>query len=424
MYTKVKAKKIVYKALSQMWVDSEIFTDPKIIQETLHDMQLHDFTTSHDALSQLLEDAKKVPQNINFMIENSIEGIIKNSIFIEVLELGVEKWWFQENNYIQRSLHTFYILEILVITSVNNVCVLEELRNHILQKRSEFGIYNKSTFLTFLKLWKLSGDIFTATKVVSIDPGIEIHLHRAKLWVEEFDKNYLKQLYWDWNLTYAQYRILQYAGKWNGKYKNIGLDTNIYEAGVTEFQNGFISNATTAYILSEFIKVRPFSNLIQQKSSIPKMWNKAFYDNLSNSTNYLPTFNLPQDWIDIYSSWNMNFVFTKLDNPHILLPKLLLPSVINADHKDYMPIRIVALWLSANTMIFRKMLWISDFSWPKNTAPISKLWWKINQRYAYKFYRKHAMWKLSDIKNKVSKNFQYKVYNVSKRIFYTMYPWK
>ena len=61
---------------------------------------------------------------------------------------------------------------------------------------------------------------------------------------------------------------------------------------------------------------------------------------------------LPDGWVPLYQSWNLVFLMANLDNLDLLLPKLLIPTVLDAEPEDYLFRRGVVLWYVANMTLF------------------------------------------------------------------------
>jgi hypothetical protein len=78
----------------------------------------------------------------------------------------------------------------------------------------------------------------------------------------------------------------------------------------------------------------------------------------------------------------MCFILSELNNLHLLVPKLLIPSVLSAKKEDYIYTRVIALWLALNHYIMRQLEKIPEVTGPANRDEMARAWGKINRKYA------------------------------------------
>jgi hypothetical protein len=78
----------------------------------------------------------------------------------------------------------------------------------------------------------------------------------------------------------------------------------------------------------------------------------------------------------------MAFVLGNLKNVDIILPKLLIPSIINAKSDNFMGARIISLWMTINHDIFRHYD-KKEFLGPTNKTEMAIAWSRINKNYAF-----------------------------------------
>lgn len=90
---------------------------------------------------------------------------------------------------------------------------------------------------------------------------------------------------------------------------------------------------------------------------------------------------LSQSWISLYTSWNMAFVLFNYNDLDIIMPKLLIPSIINAESENFLGVRVISLWLTLNYFLFRKHD-KKEIVGPANKTSMAKTWAAINKRYA------------------------------------------
>ncbi|MCP4475900.1 MAG: hypothetical protein GY821_15310 [Gammaproteobacteria bacterium] len=133
-----------------------------------------------------------------------------------------------------------------------------------------------------------------------------------------------------------------------------GLWLNILEALTFDTIGGRRDNASTAAILMTFLeKVQPLSgSVLTNNPLLPKDVNNNNYplnlnlEKLSDDQLLVGKVYLPQDWVNLYISWNMAFILGNLDEYHLLLPKLLIPSTLSAKYGNYMSGRVLSLWMT------------------------------------------------------------------------------
>ena len=104
------------------------------------------------------------------------------------------------------------------------------------------------------------------------------------------------------------------------------------------------------------------------------------------------------EWTDLYQTWNLAFVTGNLTDLHIIYPKLLIPSVINASSDDYLFHRALSLWPTANFVLFNKSKGIESLAFAQQEE-LAQLWGQINVKYAYDYVEEHNGIYLGDFVN-------------------------
>jgi hypothetical protein len=115
---------------------------------------------------------------------------------------------------------------------------------------------------------------------------------------------------------------------------------------------------------------------------LPTTLDDPFYRSLVDPTNAFPTIAFSQPWVSLYTSWNLAFVLGDLDDLHMLVPKLLIPSVLSATPANYMSTRTLALWLAGNSFIFRRLDGVEASPQPANHADMTRVLGEINAPHA------------------------------------------
>jgi hypothetical protein len=75
---------------------------------------------------------------------------------------------------------------------------------------------------------------------------------------------------------------------------------------------------------------------------------------------------------------------------HILIPKLLIPSVLSSKKEYFTTTRVFALWFSFNIALFRKLDRVREVNGPANKVDMAKALGEINKKYAYSLARESA----------------------------------
>jgi len=353
IYTKKQTISIVNKSMKALGIDKNMKTDVGIIHEVLNEMKFDDFKTLYVPVTEFLENIKSKPQSLKPLLTYIKQGLItKNPAILEFMELAIKNDWFKKSKYIKKSIHVTLILEVFTVAMCNSGAFFNVVRNHIKVKEKERGIDSKHLFKTFFRALKMLGNFFGVIKSFSIDP-IMVYF-RPQINIIKFNKDELKKLYKNKEINFFEYRLLLH----NIKKGVLGLSElvriNIYEAGISEYKNGFKENSICAHELSEDLKINFPHPEIKNLKVFPKNSKNNFYKTLTCDYDNFPTFNISQKWTSLYTTWNIAFVLSELNDLDIILPKLFIPSIINAKSENYAGARFISLWLSINNGMFRK----------------------------------------------------------------------
>ena len=96
-------------------------------------------------------------------------------------------------------------------------------------------------------------------------------------------------------------------------------------------------------------------------------------------------FTLSKDFTDLYTSWNACFVFSQMDDLHLLLPKLFIPSQVDAKPHEYIFSRTLVLANVLYFNLFQKLDKVAPISGPSNRKEIALAWGKINRAHAQNY---------------------------------------
>lgn len=329
----------VERLVARLRIDLRMHTEPELLADILRtDMRLHDLTRFTARLGAKLTQ----PQPMQPFLEEIAAGINRQQpalriLIGEALDAGLIP--IPDDNGLRkiiRSLHHTYLLDELTRAMVSDVGFNNAVGEHLLAKREEIGV-RRTFFGSMWDIFRVTERIFSPAKAKTMD-----------------------------YVFYNLYRRLRQitpgviTSRKTGE-KNFWLLLNIFEAVLTDATRKESNNAMAgvALMLSPIthLRVRPQDKFIH---------------------NYVP-----EGWPALYQTWNMAFVLGNLNNPHLLLPKLLIPCLINSAPEDYLYIRGVSLWTTINFQLFARHAGTSDSI--ANNEAIATLWGAVNRRYAQRF---------------------------------------
>jgi len=300
-----------------------------------------------------------------------------------------------------KAIHVTYILEALTNIMCNDHEFFIEVQNHYKQKEDELGLNTQHPIKTFVNALKISPHFFDIVKPFSLEPFLVYFKLQQGLSKSQIKKEELKNLYKEKKINYIEYRLLSPIKKNHIQHINELVRINIYEAGITEYKNGFKSNALCAHTLCEDLKINHPNTTFKRKIVTPE--NKTAFYKFYSKSSLFPTIEMSQEWTSLYTTWNMAFVLGNLNDLDIILPKLFIPSIIDAKSENFLGARFISLWLTINYAIFRKSDKI-EVCGPKNKTEMANAWANINKKYSLGISQKE-MHEDSKILNKYYKRF-------------------
>ncbi|MEA1936729.1 MAG: hypothetical protein U9N04_01285 [Patescibacteria group bacterium] len=395
-------KEIIEKTFSLLGLSNNLMTNPTIINQVLKETRLNDLKTKNKVINKFLQESKTKPKKLDSMYEIIKKAIQKkHPAIIEFLEIGNKKKWFKPSKNIIKAVHVAYILEAFTATMCNDHDFFVEVQNHYKKKEKELGLNTQHPFRTFINALKISPHFFDIAKPFSLDPFLVYFKLQRDLSKTQLQKEELKKLYGDEQINYIEYRLLSPIKQNHIQHINELVRINIYEAGTTEYRNDFNANALCAHTLCEDLKVNRPKTIFERKVVIPESKN-SFYKSFTKSS-FFPTIETSQEWASLYTSWNMAFVLGNLDNLELIMPKLFIPSLIDAKSENFLGVRFISLWLTINFGIFRKSDKIEILG-PENKSEMTKTWANINKKYAFAM-AKNEIHEDSKMLNKYYKRF-------------------
>ena len=234
--------------------------------------------------------------------------------------------------------HHAFVLDALVGLLIDDADFSKEVRRHFYHQRSAKGI-------TLGRIRKLAGT-FGAVKAATIDMvfrpalGMVLGLERTRSWGKLGTLDFLA-----WSKS--------------------GVPLNITEAMVTEAMGAAYDNALAGFRLA----------------ATTASGGRIGGDKKELLLDY------PKGWTELYESWNLLFVFSNLEDPDLLIAKLLIPSLTSAESEQYIYRRTLALWVTIQTYLFLKDQGVPPANLgidPAQADAIKKLWGSINRQYSTK----------------------------------------
>ena len=414
-YSQKQAENIIKKSMKILNINNNMKTNPKIIKQILIEMKLNDFKTNYLPIKKLLKNIKTKPQHLKPLFTDIKKGLTtKHPAILEFLELALENNWLKKSKHIEKAIHLTLILEIFTAAMCNNSSFFTEIYKHIRTKEYKCGIDTKKILKVFFKLLKITHSLFGTLKIFSIDPLMIYFQPKFKKF--NLNKKEIKNLYKNKEINFLEYKLLSS----NTKKEIIDitkiLKINIYEAGITEYKNGFKLNALSAHALAENIKIKTPKIKIINSHIFPENSANKFYQTLKSKKNHFPSLPISKKWMSLYETWNMNFLLGNSNNLDILFPKLFIPSTINAKNKNFMGARIISLWLTLNTIFFKKYEKKLQITNHKNKIEMAKAWEKINEKYALDLTKNETSKNTENFKKTYKKIFSKPTYNFLKLI--------
>jgi hypothetical protein len=230
---------------------------------------------------------------------------------------------------IKRTLHHSYALNKIIRNMIDDPKFMTAVYDHLLARRKEFGI-SEALIPSFFDIYRVSGDLFTPVKALSIDAVFV-----------DYDK------------------IRNGTSEVETKSRARSLSINILEATLTDSFKGNVDNA--------------MAGIAMIMNPAPSVYLKGAQRSIGYAFN--------QEWTSLYETWNLSFITGHLPNLHILYPKLIIPEVIDANPEDYVFNRVLALGLSANFTILAQAQGKPTVTLPQ-AAAITKIWGTVNETYA------------------------------------------
>jgi hypothetical protein len=327
-------------------IDLDQVTDPELLAEVLqHDLCLHDLS----AFVELLGGRLTEPQPLRPLLESIGAGLReRHPVVVDFVRtaLAAEQLPALDPNgeaVLRRVLHHTYLLEILTCAMLADADFLGQVGRHYLSRRRAIGV-RAGFWRGFADIYRITGTLFGPAKAKTMD-------------------------YVFFSLQPRTYRLPRgtVVRGWLCAERKMALILNISEAVLTDLCGGRTANAWAGLMLilhpAQRTRVSPYDGLIE--------------------SHYLA------GWETLYQSWNLAFMLGNLKNFPLLVPKLLMPCVMNTPPTRYLYARSTSLWVTVNLQLFARQAGISKEL--SGAAQLASCWGAVNARFARQFSER-ARW--------------------------------
>lgn len=378
---------VIDDAMAALGLSRDMTTDLSIVREVLGEMKVDDLRTSYPPMQDFL--ARIVSRSVDLapMLAQVRWGLVTNApAVVEFLRDALSKEWLSGSPHVAKAVHAAYVLEAITAAMCNSPVFFDDYVEHVRSKQKEIGIDHEHVLKSFVTMLPSSLNFFGTAKALSIDMAMVYFRVGRLLGGAAVDEPSVQELYKAGRISLLERKLLlPLCGK--GRCVcNDWLRVNIYEAGITEHENGFSMNAMAAHVLAEHVARHCHRESFLRRHVVPQGPTRDFYAALEEDDNYVPVVDLSEEWKSLYLTWNMAFILGELNNLHYLFPKLLIPSVLCSSSENFLGTRIVSLWVSINSALLLNFHGVDTLTAPAHRREMATAWGEINRRYAEALY--------------------------------------
>jgi hypothetical protein len=377
----------VSNAFVAVGLDTVTKTDPKIMCELYREMHLGGIKTNYLPLQLVLQKAITEPIDISMFVSQIRQGLSKNEIVSDFLEEACHAGYLQQHKLYEKAFHFAFLIEQLTSVQANSLIASNDIQEFFYIERKKNGVDTMHPLAAVAATAKLTQSPFKTAKFISIIPFVKkFALERENGGPLSLDKiGILSKL----GLISSIERLYLTP---HDTMKHPTIQLNILEAGNEEYLRGFKDNAFVAYALQKGCQIE---ETIEYKvgAVVPNSYESQMLINpfafeikeLTDRNNMHPQYHFSKEWVDLYESWNMCFVLSDLHDIHLILPKLFIPSQIDAKPYDYIFNRALSLDCVINFYLFRLFDNVPHVESPAKCSEIAKLWGTINKQHCIRF---------------------------------------
>ena len=378
---------VIDNAMTALGLSHDMTTDLSMMREVLREMQVDDLQTSYPPMRDFLVRVVSQPVDLGPMLAQVRWGLVSNGpAVVEFLREALSKRWLTSSPHVHKALNVAYVLEAITAAMCNSPVFFDDYVEHVRSKQKDIGIDHEHVFKSFVRMLPSSLNFFGTAKAVSLDMAMVYFRAGRYLGGQAVDEQSVGELHAAGRISLLERKLLlPLCGK--GRCVcNDWLRVNIYEAGITEYENGFSMNAMAAHVLAEHVAKHCHRESFLRRHVVPEGPTRDFYAALEEDDNYVPVVDLSEEWKSLYLTWNMAFILGELNNLHYLFPKLLIPSVLCSSSENFLGTRIVSLWVSINSALLLHFHGVDTLTAPAHRREMAAAWGEINRRYAEALY--------------------------------------
>ncbi|QBR84126.1 symporter [Legionella israelensis] len=383
-------------------------SNPELMNRILSDLNLDSLYTNNKEFNDFLVKAKTEAIDLNPLLSHIKLAILANEPLCSLLA------YIQDNNLIsdeeikkasrtlQLQINMLCLFEAIMLTMTNGESFAKEVYDHLIRRSGSYLPGNP--LFDFFFGTPLHASLFERLKLISIKPGmLSILFHKStgdktetKMDLDSFiEKMHLV----GWN------RDIDLATEGVASTVTVpAMGVNILEAAWQDLtssrkDNGGLNNAKAGIGLISIMEEKQYPSHFELRSEIlpegVQSNEKANYELLPDLkvckvVKKLSQFDVDSQWRDLYSSWNLFFVLSNIDN--VFMPiKLLIPTVFSAEPQNYKEVRVMSLFLLGNIFLAENTknnpFFSSDYNF-RHATEIFSQWGKINKNYAEEILHK------------------------------------
>ncbi|WP_058534280.1 hypothetical protein [Legionella saoudiensis] len=417
-------------------------SNPQLIADILSALGLDELVTDNTNYKAFIQHITSKEIDLGKLIEYVEQNILNNEPLCNLLAYIEENGLISDAELVaaaptlQLQINLLCIFDALIITMANGQSFVKEVYDHLIKRAGSPAPGNPLVDFFFGAPYEAT--LFERLKLVSIKPGmLNVIFHRIMGEQVETQAdadafiaaNHLSSL----NATNVD--IANLSSKDTSTVASMGV--NIFEAAWEDSthaqQLGGIDNAKAGIGLIMLMENQRYTtNYVINSQVLPegvKIDEDLKYTllpdlELNNVKKKVSQFNIPKEWRDLYTSWNLAFVLANIDQ--VFMPiKLLMPIVGGSEPQNYKEVRLLSLftvgYLFLSETPQKKPLFANNYTF-SNAALIFKMMGKFNKQYAEKLLAELCPQEKRDIDSMYEHIFgNYPTVNLVKQLLSFMY---
>jgi hypothetical protein len=417
-------------------------SNPQLILDILTALGLDQLATDNAEYNSFIQRITSEEINLSKLIEYVEQNITDNEPLCNLLAYIEENKLISDAELVaaaptlQLQINMLCIFEALIITMANGQNFAKEVYDHLIKRTGSPAPGNPLVDFFFGTPYEAT--LFERLKLVSVKPGmLNVVFHR--LMGEQAETQADAEAFIEANhlssLNAANINVANFSTKNTNTVAGMGV--NIFEAAwedsthaqqlggidnakagvglimIMENQHYTTNYAMSPYLLPEGVKIDDNSRY----ALLPDLELNATKKKVSQ-------FNIPKEWRDLYTSWNLAFVLANIDQVFMPL-KLLMPTVGGSEPQNYKEVRVLSLFtmgtLFLNETPQKKPLFTNNYTF-SNAKLIFKKMGEFNKQYAEKLLHELCPKKERDIDSMYEHIFgNYPTFNLVKQLLSFVY---